>query len=368
MKITIVMGMPDMSGGAKVIALYADRLAKRGHDVVVVSAGRAPPTPRQRLRALVYERRWLHYERLPANHLDGSDIDHRLIDRYRPIVDSDVPDADVVVATWWQTAPWVAGLSARKGAKAYFMQDYGAPGMELVDLIPTWRLPMHIITIAQWLVGLMQEHGVDRPISVVPNSVETEFFHAEPRGKQPVPTVGFLYREAWVKGHDLVLEAFSRARARQPGLRLLTYGADQPAGPLPDGMEFRFRPATPDLRKVYAACDAWLFASRREGFGLPLLEAMACRTPVIAVPSGAAPELVEQGGGVMVKPEDPGDMADAIVRFAQMTETEWRGYSDRAFATVQGYTWDDAVTRFEQALVRTIELSRSAPTLAGQSA
>ena len=59
MKITIVMGVADMSGGAKVIALYADRLRRRGHDVFVVSSG-PPPIPwRVRLRTLVRERRWV---------------------------------------------------------------------------------------------------------------------------------------------------------------------------------------------------------------------------------------------------------------------------------------------------------------------
>lgn len=355
MKITFVMTRPDMSGGTKVIALYAERLAERGHEVVVVSAGNRPPGLRHRLRALLKERRWIRYQRTLASHLDGTGIDHRVLERSRPIADSDVPDADVVVATWWQTASWVAKLSRQKGAKAYFMQDYGAPGMELVDLVPTWHYPMHIITIAQWLVDLMREHGVRAPISLVPNSVETEYFHAEPRGKQKVPTVGFLYRGIWIKGFDIVFQAFERARKRHPELRLLTYGPNQPDHALPEGVEFRFRPPTPELREIYGACDAWLFASRREGFGLPLLEAMACRTPVIAVPSGAAPELIARGGGLIVQAEDAEDMANAICRFAEMSEAEWRGFSDKAYATVHGYTWDDAVTRFEQALARAVE-------------
>jgi len=353
MKITIVMSVADMSGGARVIGLYADRLRKRGHDVLVVSSG-PPPIPwRARLRTLVRERRWLPTERRFANHLDHFDVPHRQLERHRDVRNEDVPDADVVVATFWTTAEPVARLAASKGAKVYYMQDYGAPGMELEELIPTWHLPMQIITLAEWLRDLIEEHGGRKPVDVVRCSVETEYFHAPPRGKQAVPTVGFLYRESEIKGYDIVVEAFRLARRELPALRLLAYGPLVPKHVLPEGMEFHHRPETRDLRHYYSACDAWLFASRREGFGLPALEAMACRTPVIGTPAGVIPELIRRnGGGVLVAPEDPADMARAILRFARMPEAEWKTFSDGAFATVEGYTWDDAVDLFEAALKR----------------
>lgn len=359
MKITIVLEVADMSGGAKVIALYADRLRKRGHEVYVVSSGTPPEKLRTRLRALVRQRRWLRSDRDRPSHFDHVDVPHRMLERYRPVTDADVPDADVVVATFWTTAEPVARLSRSKGAKAYYMQDYGAPGMELEDLIPTWKLPMHIITLAEWLGALVEEHGGTKPVTVVRCSVETEYFFAPRRGKQPIPSVGFLYRESYIKGFDIVLDAFVRARREVPDLRLITYGAQAPTLPMPEGMEFHLRPATQELRHIYAACDAWLFASRREGFGLPPLEAMACRTPVIGTPAGVVPELVAAcGGGVVIEPESPEAMAREIVRFAQMDEAEWGEYSDRAFATVEGYSWDDAVDLFEAALVKTIELDK----------
>jgi len=109
------------------------------------------------------------------------------------------------------------------------------------------------------------------------------------------------------------------------------------------------------LKSIYGACTGWLFGSRREGFGLPILEAMACRTPVIATPAGAAPELIDRGGGMLVKPEDPADMARAIEHIHALSETEWRDMSDLAYATAANYTWDDATDAFERALQSVIE-------------
>jgi len=352
MRITWIHPEPQMTGGTKVVTIYAKRLMERGHQVVILTTPRRPPSAHARLRALVRERRWLPRPRRGPSHLDGSGIDHRVVESGR-ITDRDVPDGDVVIATWWETAEPVAALSPSKGAKAYLVADYGAPGMALEDIVPTWRLPMHLMTIAPWLVALIREQVGDVRVDLIPNSVDPREFHAPERGRCKVPTVGFNYRELWIKGPDLVLEAFRMARERVLDLRLLTYG---PAAPrrlraLPDGMSFQLLPSNDELRGIYAGCDAWLFASRREGFGLQILEAMACRTPVIATPAGAAPELIAaRGGGIVVKPEDPADMARAIERFCTMDELEWRKLSTAALETTRDYTWDDATDRLEAAL------------------
>jgi glycosyltransferase involved in cell wall biosynthesis len=155
------------------------------------------------------------------------------------------------------------------------------------------------------------------------------------------------------KGTDIVLEAFARAGRLIPGLRLVAFGNEpvKPELPLPAGGEYHQSPPQDRLRTMYARCDAWLCGSRAEGFGLPILEAMACRTPVIATPAGAATELLAGGGGVLVRPEDPADMARGIVHLCGLSDPEWRKLSDAAYATATGYSWDDATGLFEDALL-----------------
>ena len=125
-----------------------------------------------------------------------------------------------------------------------------------------------------------------------------------------------------------------------------------PELPLPEGADFVHQPAQNAIRDIYASADMWLFASRAEGFGLPLLESMACRTPVIATPAGAAPELVSAGGGMLIPHDDPAAMAAAIEQICQMDNATWRQLSDKAYHTAARYTWDDATTLFEAALQR----------------
>ncbi len=104
------------------------------------------------------------------------------------------------------------------------------------------------------------------------------------------------------------------------------------------------------LKTIYAQCDAWLFGSRVEGFGLPILEAMACRTPVIATPAGAAPELIAQGGGILVPPESPQAMADAIITLCQMAQRDWLNLSAQAYACALNYDVNQACRQFESVL------------------
>jgi glycosyltransferase involved in cell wall biosynthesis len=216
----------------------------------------------------------------------------------------------------------------------------------------TCALPMRKIVVAQWIADRMRGRGVMDPVRVVPNSVDLDQFSAPPRGKRPVPTVGLIYSHTYFKGYDLMLQAVRRAREQLPGLEVVAFSSEQPDKflPLPEGAKFTHRPEQTKIKDLYAACDAWLFGSRSEGFGLPILEAMACRTPVIGAPAGAAPELLAGGAGILLSSANATEMSDAIVRIARMADGEWRALSDRAFEAATRYTWDDAAVLLEEEL------------------
>lgn len=359
MKITFVLPHAGTAGGIRVVAIYADRLKKRGHEVFVVSLPLEPARPFQQVKSLLKGQGWIKTESDRTSYFDGIDVPHRVLERWRPITDADVPDADVVVATWWETAEWVAKMSPAKGAKVYFIQHHEVvfPGMPTERVAATWSLPMHKIVVAQWLANLASEQYGEPQVSLVPCAIDPKQFYAPKRGKQPVPTVGMMYASVPWKGGDISVKAFSLAQQKIPNLRLVTFGSEElsPKLPLPPDSQYKYRPPQTELKEFYAQCDAWLFGSRLEGFGLPILEAMACRTPVIGTPAGAAPELLADGAGILVKPEDPEDMARAIEQICQLSEEQWQAMSDAAYSKATSYTWDEATERFEKALHEAIE-------------
>jgi glycosyltransferase involved in cell wall biosynthesis len=354
MRITFVLPDASLAGGIRVVAIYAAKLHARGHKVTVISTPRPPKPLKEKLRSVLKGQ--LISNGALRSHLDNTPADHRVLDRWRPVADRDVPDGDVVIATWWETAEWVARLRASKGAKAYFLQhDETLFASEPKRALATWSLPMHKVAVAKWLVELAGQRGTDaQDISLVPNSVDLEQFRAPPRGKQPAPTVGMMYSWARFKGCDIAIRAFKLAKKKVPDLKLIAFGSPpiNDDMPLPPNANYIQQPPQDRIRDIYASADAWIVASRSEGFGLPILEAMACRTPVIATPAGAAPQLLCEGGGMLVKIEDAQDLARAIERVAAMEEESWRVVSDAAYASATRYTWDDATDLFEAALAR----------------
>jgi len=174
-----------LSGGAKVVSIYARELTRRGHDVSVVSPAHKPISYRYKFKRWASGGGWIAEADRQKSHFDGSGVHHRVLESFRPIQDRDVPDGDIVIATWWETAEWANALSWQKGAKVYFIQHH-----EVFKYLPvdrsraTYRLPFHKIVIANWLGRLMLHEYGDGETDLVPNSVDQAQFFAPARTKQ----------------------------------------------------------------------------------------------------------------------------------------------------------------------------------------
>lgn len=353
MKITFVLPSMNLSGGNRVVAIHADRLKKRGHHVQVI----APSIPQPSVKDKVYA--FLKGENLAPtvdkqDYFDGSDVPVIITSHTGPIANDDIPDADVVIATWWETAEWVEKLAPSKGAKVYFIQHH-----EVFDYLPvervkaTYRLPLHKITISKWLVSILEKEYGDHHVCLVPNSVDTQQFYAPPRVKKSTPTVGLLYSAIPWKGCDISFAALSRVSEAIPDLSVIAFGSSPPSSslPLPINAQYVQQPAQNQIKDLYASCDVWLCGSRSDGFHLPLLEAMACRCPVVSTAVGGPIDVIKDGvNGYIVPVEDVDLLAQQLIHVLQLSQEQWQNMSDSAYRTAKQYTWDAAAELFEQAL------------------
>ena len=351
LKITFLSPVINMGGGTKVMCIYAEELMRMGHSVTIVSTPLPSVSTTRKLINLVKGR---ESPTPNLSHIEGRCINHHTIDSPRPIVDSDVPDGDVVIATWWETAEWVGTLSPSKGKKAYFIQHH-----EVFPHLPersreTYRLPMKKIVIAKWLKDVMATEYGDTDVDLIPNSVDRTQFYSQARNKQITPTVGVLFASVDFKGVDVSSAAIDIVRRYIPKLRVVSFGSERPTRslPLPYGAEFHLRPSVEKIRDIYSSCDLWLTASRSEGFNLPALEAMACGTPVVSTKAGWPAEGVIDGfNGQLSEIDDVKGLANAMHEILRLPDGDWATMSANASQTMTTASWAESAKLLERSLI-----------------
>ncbi len=209
-----------------------------------------------------------------------------------------------------------------------------------------------IITVSQFARGELREllRVASQRIRVIPHGVEPSF---SPGLSQTLASdlkkraffffVGDPIRERR-KNFDLLYAAFRRAWRDGDGPALAVAGPRAPelpgvlrVGELGDDL---VAGAQERLRDCYRAAIALVIPSYHETFGMPLLEAMACGTPVIASAAGALPEV--GGDAALYAPsDDAGAWADAMLQISQDLPLRER-LSAAGLQRAGHFSWDES--------------------------
>src|SRR4051812_18677847 len=213
LRVTVLCPHLRIAGGVRAILTYADRLARRGHAVTIVVPGR---------------RTWWGGVRAGAGADWMGDFrpDIRWVARWTA---NALPDADVLLATAWQSAPVVAEAPARAGRKLYLIQHYESLYHGDADAVDrTYRLPLAKIVISTWLRDVMRERfASDADVLVTP--VDATLFHRVDVARTPgPPRVLMLHHDYAWKGVADGMEVVARVRAGGHALRLVGFGVKPP--------------------------------------------------------------------------------------------------------------------------------------------
>jgi glycosyltransferase involved in cell wall biosynthesis len=152
--------------------------------------------------------------------------------------------------------------------------------------------------------------GTDRPLGKLPK--------ADP---PLILSVGIQHPR---KGHDILLRALARLMARDWQAMIVgsRYDAAHAADldrlhsdlGLGDRVRLAGRLPGDDLGRAYAQASIFALATRYEGYGIVFDEAMAHGLPIVTCATGAVPDTVAEGAGLLVPPDDPDAFAEALDR------------------------------------------------------
>lgn len=178
---------------------------------------------------------------------------------------------------------------------------------------------------------LVADYGVDPARThVVPLGVDGETFRPASRPSDPVPEgsdgIRLLYAGPLIrrKGLSTLIEALPFLKRRSIPFHLLLVGEGPELQPLREqaaslgvggAIEFAGFVKESRLVEAYRGADVFVFPSLLEGFGLVLVEAMACGLPVVANAIAPMTEVVGDAG-LLVPPSDPGALGEALARLA----------------------------------------------------
>lgn len=353
------------------------RLAKRGYEVVAAGInydGLLPP---------MYEGERLPYWVAALGGKDWLNESAKVISAFNP---------DIVVVI--QDAPYAEGL---RNAPLDWSR-YGFIVVTPVDgtpIFPRWvenaQRADALLSISQFGVNAYRKAGVEAAL-LRPGVNGNRFYRlpdgerAALRAKVGIAPDAFVVGTACMnqgrKAITLMLQAFFEFAADKPNARyLMDMDPSSPAGwDIPavckqrgwDVSKILFRHdamrlGLMDLRERYNIMDAHMVISHREGYGLPLAEAMACGVVSIALDYCSGPEIAGEGRGILIPTTGyavPGTWGGAEDRFPDMRQlvlslqalydgpAERAVIAERGMRAARAWTWDAAADAMQDAIDR----------------
>lgn len=339
-EIHVVAPVPWFPFTSERFGLYGKyaKVAKSEHrSGITVHHPRYPVIPKIGMNVAPQLMRWFMLPVIKKIIADGYDFD---------VIDSHFFYPDGAVATWIGKKLKKPVTVTARGSDIHLYPQFKVPNKVIRWTLREADLP---IAVCQALAEeMLQLEPENRRVEVCRNGVDLDKFtpDSDRQGlRDRLDISGFTLLSVGnlieLKGHHLVIEALQQL----PEVNLIIIGD----GPMRSALEqqceqlqlqnrvtFTGLLNQQQLKGYYAAADAMILASSREGWANVLLESMACGTPVVATAIWGTPEVVaSQDGGLLVQQRSAGEIAKTVQKLIN-------NYPDRdkVRAYAEGFSWD----------------------------
>lgn len=233
-----------------------------------------------------------------------------------------------------------------------YLQGYGTQNMQSENKNLRYNYD-YVITTSRWLQHVSTGFG-HKKVYVIHPGVDAMF---NPIGVsknynlQQYFTIGCLYHEAKDKGLSQTIDALNLLINRIR-FKCIFFAAKFPTSI--DKFEknvnfpysFVINPVQETIPNMYTQCDIWLSLCKREGFGLPILEAMACKCPVVMIKNSGLDEYIVDGHNCkLIKNETSQDIIESILHVIKHTEYRNK-IIENGYKLAKKVTWEKTVNNF----------------------
>ncbi len=378
MKVNFTLLTTRIHGGVRAVFEISNGLSKRGHEVTITALeGDHSWFPLDAEVIYVDEPNIIKILN-PLNKIKNqtnilySELD-LILKKYKMGIEPDIikplthiiPDCDINVATWFLTS--FAVYRSGKGVPFYFFQDF----YEIIEPLGQYYtkmfeeslyLPFNIITGSKWLKEWVNEnynknavvsgYGIDHTVFYPRSNILNDLSGLKIMG---------IFRGAEYKGDYDLINALNTLYDDLPDLKLILVSKKDTYEKLVRENDFKFEhkffesPSDDVLAELYSSADIFVFPSHIEGYGLPPLEAMACKTPVVTADCLGVRDFVVDGeNAIMVPPKDPEAIAQAILKLSNdeklITKFEVNGLK-----TAEQANWENVVDKFERIFMDSLQ-------------
>lgn len=256
----------------------------------------------------------------------------------------------IKVATWWETAPWVARSLAPGDRGYYLVQDLDEETYEGRESSSTYGLGLRPIVEGRWVERQLRERYCVSP-AWVGIGIDCETFRANGAARdthrifaQARPRSG---GPADLKGWGLTHEVMRGVARANHLTSAITFGVERMRSLRFLPHRHMRGPTDSDLSAAYASSGVYLMTSRHEGFGLTAAEAMACGTPIVCTRAEGNEEFCLHGTTALVAAKHD---VDSLVQYClQAQHGECAELAARARDLIRGsYRWDPVIDRLEE--------------------
>jgi glycosyltransferase involved in cell wall biosynthesis len=285
--------------------------------------------------------------------IDWQVIDHRVKLLFVPTSgERDLPAADVLFATGWQTVSSVLQSPQSKGEKFYLIQGHET-WLGPKDLVnQTWLAPINKVVVSRWLLELGDTIGASN-LTYIPIAVDHRLY----RVLRPIPTrprqVVMALSWVGIKGSKDGVTALQIAKQNFPDLRVVLFGNSRRPSWVPGWMRyFRNPDQTRIVNDFYNGSSIVLSPSLSEGFGLPPAEGAACGCAIVATDIQGHREYVQDHlTGLLSPPQDPKALARNLCLLLGNDDLRVR-LAHSANEVIKQFDWDRSADLMEDFITR----------------